>query len=104
VDSKHRILLTLYVAGQTPSCSKSIEMLRHACDVQYEGRCQVAVVDFLDQPWIASDVRMLVRVLAMPTLVDALPPSLRAILDDLVLREEVLIGADILPVPEPSGA
>lgn len=87
-----RITLRLYVAGQTPNSLRAIENLKIICD-RLEGRCEVEVIDLMEQPQLAADH----QILAVPTLVRRMPPPVRKIIGDLSSEEKVLVGLDIRP-------
>ena len=83
--------LRLYVAGQTPKSISAIANLRRFCEEHLSGRYTIEVVDLLEDPKLARTH----DIVAIPTLVRALPAPMRKIIGDLSNREKVLVGFDI---------
>ncbi len=101
MDGNATLLLTLYVAGETPASSSAIAELRACCEGPLEGRYAVDVVDIRREPRVAQDDRLLVQVLATPALISVLPPPLkRIIIDDLIMHEQILLGINLEPAEE----
>lgn len=90
-SSKQKMLLRLYVAGQTPKSLAAISNLKKICAEHMGGRCAIEVVDLLKNPALAQDH----QILAIPTLVRQVPVPLRKIIGDLSDTERVLVGLDI---------
>ena len=65
--------LRLYVSGQSPRSLRAIENLRRACEEHLAGRCQVEILDLLQDPRRAAED----QILAVPTLVRRLPSPVR---------------------------
>jgi circadian clock protein KaiB len=96
-DANKRILLRLYVAGQTPKCLAAIANLQDICRHHLEGyQYEVQLIDLWDQPQLAKGD----QIVAVPTLIRRLPPPLKRIIGDLSNTEKVLVGLDIRPVRE----
>jgi len=91
VQAAVRILLRLYVAGQTPRSLQALSNLRRICDEHLAGHYRVEVIDLLQKPQLAAGD----QILAIPTLVRALPKPARRIIGDLSNTEKVLVGLDI---------
>ncbi|NCA70721.1 MAG: circadian clock protein KaiB [Sphingobacteriia bacterium] len=85
-------LLRLYVAGQTPRSVLAFVNLRQICEEHLAGRYQIEVIDIQAQPELASAA----QILAVPTLVRALPEPIRRIIGDLSQTERVLVGLDLM--------
>jgi len=85
--------LRLYVAGQTPKSITALANLKRLCEGHLAGRYRIEVVDLMDRPHLARRD----EIVAIPTLVRALPPPLRRIIGDLSDEERVLVGLDVLP-------
>ncbi|WP_291991502.1 circadian clock protein KaiB [Candidatus Accumulibacter sp. ACC003] len=83
--------LTLFVTGQTPRSERSIRNLQRICAEELQGTYEMTVIDVVEQPQLAEDL----KILATPTLVKELPPPLRRVIGDLSDTEKVLLGLDI---------
>ena len=90
-DALPSYVLKLYVTGGTPRAATSIANLRRICHELLAGRCELEVIDVLDQPQAADDDRVLVT----PTLIRALPLPVRRVLGDLSDTERVLTWLDL---------
>lgn len=96
-DEKGRLILRLYVAGQTPKCLAAIANLQEICRQHLEGyQYEVQLIDLWEQPQLAKGD----QIVAVPTLIRRLPPPLKRIIGDLSNTEKVLVGLDIRPVKE----
>ena len=89
--SKDRMLLRLYIAGQTPKSLAAISNLKKICSEYLGGRYKVEVIDLMKNPALAQDH----QILAIPTLVRQVPVPLRKIIGDLSNTQQVLVGLDI---------
>ena len=89
-----KVLLKLYVTGQTPKTERAIANLRRICEEDLGGRYQMAVIDVLERPQLAEDE----KILATPTLIKMLPRPLRRVIGDLSDTEKVLLGLDLQPL------
>ena len=87
----NKILLKLYVTGQTPRSKQAIENLYQICEEGLKGQYEVVVIDVLERPQLAEDE----KIIATPTLIKILPPPLRRIIGDLSDREKVLLGLEM---------
>jgi circadian clock protein KaiB len=92
-DADRRWDLCLYVTGQSPKSLRAIENLRRACDEHLAGRCQIEIVDLLEDPRRAAED----QILAVPTLVRRLPSPTRKLVGDLSDTEHLLAGLEIRP-------
>ena len=86
-------LLRLYVAGQTPRSVLAFANLRQICEEHLAGRYQIEIIDLQAQPELARED----QILAIPTLVRALPAPVRRLIGDLSHTERVLVGLDLKP-------
>lgn len=86
-----RYRLRLYVAGQTPRSLQALSNLKRICDEHLAGKYQVEVIDLLQKPQLAAGD----QILAIPTLVRAIPKPARKIIGDLSNTEKVLVGLDV---------
>ncbi|HVO43929.1 MAG TPA: circadian clock protein KaiB [Aggregatilineales bacterium] len=85
------LVLKLYVAGPSPRSERAIVNLRHLCEEELRGRCDLEIIDILEQPQIAEDE----KILATPMLIKVLPPPIRRLIGDLSNREKTLAGLDL---------
>jgi circadian clock protein KaiB len=86
-----RLLLKLYVAGQTPRSIAALANLRQICEERVAGKYEIEIIDLLKKPQLASGD----QILAVPTVVRRLPQPIRKIIGDLSNKEKLLIGLDI---------
>jgi circadian clock protein KaiB len=93
LDGAETWLLRLYVAGQTPRSVLAFANLRHICEDHLAGRYQIEIIDLTAHPELAGED----QILAIPTLVRALPEPVRHIIGDLSETERVLVGLDLAP-------
>ena len=89
--------LRLYVAGQTPKSLTAIANLKRIAEENIAGRYTIEVIDLLENPMLAAGD----QILAVPTLVRRLPPPLKRIIGTLSDTERVLVGLDLVPLPQP---
>ncbi len=89
-----KLLLKLYVTGQTVRSKRAITNLRRICEGELKGEYELIVIDVLERPQLAEDE----RVLATPTIIRELPTPIRRIIGDLTDTEQVLLGLDLKPV------
>lgn len=85
--------LRLYVAGQSPRSVRALENLRRVCDEHLAGRYHVEVIDLTLNPALARGD----EIIAVPTLVRALPEPIRKIIGDLSDTDRVLVGLQLRP-------
>jgi circadian clock protein KaiB len=86
--------LRLYVAGQTPRSLQALTNLKRICEDHLAGQYRIHIIDLLKKPQLAAGD----QILAIPTLVRAIPKPARKIIGDLSNTERVLIGLDVRPV------
>ena len=89
----NKMLLKLYVTGQTPKSERAIANIQRICKEDPQGEYELVVIDVLEQPELAEEG----RILATPTLTKELPPPLSRVIGDLSDMKKVLLGLDILP-------
>ncbi len=82
--------LELYIAGQSRNSLVALDNLRRLCERELAGRCDLRVVDILEEPAAAEAA----NILATPTLIKRAPPPLRRIIGDLSMTRTVLDGLD----------
>ena len=85
------MLLRLYIAGTSVRSTRAIQNARRMCEEHLAGRYQLEVIDILQQPSLAKDH----QILAVPTLIRALPVPLRRFIGDLSMQDVVLFGLDL---------
>lgn len=88
---KKKLLLRLYIAGQTPKSLKALTNLKKLCAEHMSDSYQIEVIDLMKKPELAQQD----QVLAIPTLVRNLPVPIRKIIGDLSDTERVLLGLDL---------
>ena len=71
--------LWLYVAGNTALSTAAIANLKQICSKHLDGQYRIKVIDLVENPRLARDH----QILALPTLVRPLPPTIRTIIGDL---------------------
>jgi len=86
-----QVVLSLYIAGDTPKSRTALSNLKKICIEHLDGRYRIKVIDLLKNPKLARDH----QILALPTLVRQLPEPIRKIIGDLSNTERVLVGLDI---------
>ena len=85
--------LRLYVAGQTPRSLQALSNLKRICEEYLSGNYRVEIIDLLKRPQLAAGD----QILAIPTVVRAIPKPARKIVGDLSDTERVLMGLDVRP-------
>ena len=86
-----KVLLRLYIAGQSPRSVRAMENLRRVCQEHLAGRYRVEVIDLLENPSLARGD----EIVAVPTLVRTLPAPIRKIIGDLSDTDRVLVGLQL---------
>ena len=86
-----RTILRLYVAGQSPKSLRAIENLTVICEEHMAGEYEIEVIDLLEQPRLAKGD----EIVAVPTLIRALPEPVRRIIGDLSDTDRVLVGLQL---------
>ncbi len=83
--------LKLYVTGQTPRSRGAIRNLKRLIDDLIPDRCELDIIDVLENPQLAEND----KILATPTLVKELPLPQRRIIGDLSDLDKVMMGLEI---------
>lgn len=86
-----KLILKLYIAGETPAIKQAIAELRNILTGEFGKKYDLLIVDILKHPEMAEKD----KIMAAPTLLKRLPPPVRKIIGDLTNKEKVLIGLDI---------
>ena len=90
-SSAEKLVLRLYITGNTSKSTKAIENIRRICEGKFPGRYDLEVIDIYQQPKLAQGD----QIIAAPTLIKKLPPPMRKLIGDLSNEENVLLGLDI---------
>ena len=89
----NKIVLKLYVTGQTPKSERAIANMKSICENELAGQYELVIIDVLERPQLAEDE----KILATPTLIKVLPPPLARVIGDLSDTEKVLVGLNMEP-------
>ncbi len=90
---EEKYILRLYVSGMTSKSIRAIENIKKICQENLEGRYALEVIDIRENPKIAKSE----NIIASPTLIRKLPPPLRGIIGEMLNKQQVLIGLDLIP-------
>jgi len=90
-DQKEKMLLRLYVAGQTPKSLQALSNLKKLCAEHIVCDYKIEIIDLIKNPQLAQGD----QILAIPTLVRSLPEPIRKIIGDLSNTEKVLVGLNV---------
>ena len=86
-----RVILELYVAGQSPKSISAIANIKKICEENLHERYELEVIDLYQQPQLARGE----QIIAVPTLIRKIPAPLRRIIGDMSNTERVLVGLDM---------
>jgi circadian clock protein KaiB len=86
-------VLRLYIAGQTPKSLAAISNLNRICAENQEVAFHIEVIDLLKSPQLAEGD----QIIAIPTLVRALPEPMRRVIGDLSNTDKTLVGLQLKP-------
>ena len=87
VEAAGQVLrLQLYVAGRAPNSAQALTNLRAVCEEYFPDRCEVQIIDVLQDPLQAINNGILVT----PTLVKLAPPPIVRIIGNLSEKERLL--------------
>lgn len=89
--SSDPIKLVLYIAGETPKSLTAIRNLERICNEHLAGKYRVEVIDLKKTPQLAREH----GIVAIPTLVKALPVPIRKIIGDLSDTQKVLVHLSV---------
>jgi circadian clock protein KaiB len=90
-SNQEHYVLKLYIAGMTPNSQRAIENVQKICEEHMQGRFELEIIDIYQQPNFAKEG----NIVAVPTLVKALPQPLRKFIGDLSQTEKILAGLDL---------
>lgn len=82
--------LELYIVGHSRNSQTAVANLRRLCEHELHGRCELHIVDILENPEAAEAN----NIVATPTLIRRAPPPVRRIVGDLSMMEAVLDSLD----------
>jgi circadian clock protein KaiB len=83
--------LRLYVTGRTTKSLTVLSKLRATCESHLPGRYSITVIDLLKQPHRARND----QILAIPTVVRALPTPMRTLIGNLSDTDNMLSGLEM---------
>jgi circadian clock protein KaiB len=89
--SPGKSVLRLYVAGATDRSRQAILRARQLCETEFNGNCELEVIDVYQQPILARDG----QIVATPTLVKELPRPVRRFIGDLANTTRLFVGLDL---------
>lgn len=95
-QSPVKCLLRLYVAGASARSHRAILHARELCKTEYDGNCELEVIDVYQQPIMARDG----QIVATPTLVRELPCPVRRLIGDLT-KTTGFVGLDLRDQTQP---
>jgi circadian clock protein KaiB len=95
-----KYFLRLYVTGTTPKSIRAITNIKEMCETHLKGRYSLEVIDIYQQPARAKDE----QIIAVPTLIKALPLPLRKFIGDMTRADRILIALDVRPKAKPPEA
>jgi len=87
-----KYVLKLYVTGMTPRSQAALKNIKKILSEYYKGVYSLKVIDVIRKPKLAEDD----KILATPTLIKILPPPVARIIGDLLDKENVLLGLDLV--------
>ena len=95
----NKLVLKLYITGQTPKSGRAVENMRRLCEEELAGQYELVIIDVLEHPQLAENE----KILATPTLIKELPCPLRRLIGDLTDKDKVLLGLDIVSLDNQKG-
>ncbi len=94
------VVLKLYIAGQTARSERAVSQARRLCEREFESRCELVIVDILEEPALAEQA----RILATPTLMKEGPQPARRVIGDLSDIDRVILALGLTPAPAHAAA
>ncbi|WP_322495781.1 circadian clock KaiB family protein [Chloroflexus sp.] len=89
-----KIVLHLYIAGQTPRAERAISTLRRMIEQELAGyECELTIIDVLADPQQAENQ----KILATPTLIKSSPTPYRRVIGDLSSVSDLLNVLNLPP-------
>lgn len=90
---REKYVLRLYVAGLGARSSRALANVRRICEAHLSGRYELEVIDLYKNPVLAKGE----QIVAVPTLIKALPKPLRKFIGDMSDADRILVGLDLRP-------
>jgi circadian clock protein KaiB len=87
----NKYVFKLFVTGFSARSDRALRNIRKICESDLGGYCEIQVVDVLERPEMAEEM----KILATPTLIKTDPAPWRRIVGDLSDRKRVLDGLEI---------
>ena len=92
---REKYILRLYVAGPGIKSARALANVRKICEEHLAGRYELEIIDLYKNPVLAKGE----QIVAVPTLIKALPAPLRKFIGDMSDVDRVLVGLDLRPTP-----
>jgi len=83
--------LRLFIAGDSPKSRLALENLKRLCERHLAGRYTIEVIDLVKTPELARAH----QILAIPTLVRAVPEPIKRVIGDLSDESKALLSLDL---------
>jgi len=83
--------LRLYIAGDSPKSRAALANLEKMCERHLAGRYKIEVIDLVRSPELAKAH----QILAIPTLVRAVPEPIKRVIGDLSDESKALLNLDL---------
>lgn len=83
--------LRLYIAGDSPKSRTALSNLERMCEKHLPGRYNIEVIDLVKTPELAKAH----QILAIPTLVRAVPEPIKRVIGDLSDESKALLNLDL---------
>lgn len=90
---RRRFAFKLFVTGGTPRAAQAEAHLKRLCDIELLGHGDYQVIDVLERPRLAEDLRILVT----PTLILEAPGLVRRVVGDLSDSQRVMVSLGLWP-------
>ncbi len=88
-----KIILRLFIGGKNSRSIRAIENLEKICEESLDGRkYEIDVIDVRKNPRLAREE----HIVALPTLIRKLPPSMQQIIGDLSDKDKVLRALEVV--------
>jgi len=91
IPKNQKIVLKLFIAGNTPNSLKAVENTKSFCEKYLQGRYALDVIDIYQQPLLLMEE----QVVAVPMLIKKLPKPIRKMIGNASNIEKVLVSLNI---------
>lgn len=88
---KDKYVVRLFVAGATARSRQAILRVRHLCETELKGGCDLEVIDIYQQPQLARAN----QIVATPTLIMELPKPVRRFIGNLANITGIFVQLDL---------